>query len=57
MDRMIASGEAHSGMVAKLKACRTAIDAGVHDVAIVAGRGVIDLNNAKGTRLAAPCRV
>jgi acetylglutamate kinase len=57
MDRMIASGEAHSGMVAKLRACRKAIDAGVNDVAIVAGRGAIDLNNAPGTRLGAPCRV
>ena len=57
MDAMIASGEAHSGMVAKLRACRRAIAAGLSDVAIVAGRGAIDLNDAPGTRLVAPCRV
>ena len=31
---------AHSGMLAKLAACRRALDAGVRDIAIVAGRGV-----------------
>jgi acetylglutamate kinase len=57
VDAMIAKGEAHSGMVAKLRACREAIGAGVSEVAIVEGRGAIDLNNAPGTRLTAPCRV
>ena len=38
MDAMIASGAANAGMVAKLKACRTALDAGVGAVRIVDGR-------------------
>jgi acetylglutamate kinase len=37
MDAMIASGAANAGMVAKLNACRTAIDAGVGAVRIVDG--------------------
>ena len=57
VDGMIASGEAHSGMVAKLKACREAVAAGVADIAIVAGRGATDFNSVSGTRLVAPCRV
>ena len=57
VDAMIESGEAHSGMVAKLRACREALAHGVTDVAIVAGRGVVDFNIATGTRLVAPCRV
>lgn len=48
---MIASGEAHSGMVAKLNACRAAIAAGVAEVAIVSGRGVRDFEEAAGTRV------
>lgn len=51
VDAMIASGEAHSGMVAKLTACRNAIARGVTDVAIVSGRGVTDFNEAPGTRI------
>lgn len=51
VDAMIASGEAHSGMVAKLTACRNAIAGGVTDVAIVSGRGVTDFNEAPGTHL------
>lgn len=51
VERMIASGEAHSGMVAKLMACRGALGAGVTDVAIVAGRGVTDFGRAAGTRV------
>ena len=57
IDAMIASGEAHSGMVAKLAACRTALARGVAEVAIVAGRGVVDFEVAAGTRLVATCRV
>jgi len=53
VDEMIASGEAHSGMVAKLVACRSAIERGVTDVAIVSGRGVCDFNDARGTHVAA----
>jgi len=55
IDAMIASGTAHSGMVAKLSACRSAIAAGVDDIAIVAGRGATDLNSAPGTRVLAAC--
>ena len=51
MDRMIASGTAHSGMVAKLAACRRALDGGVGEIAIVCGRGVQDFTAAPGTRL------
>lgn len=38
MDAMIASGAANAGMVAKLNACRTALDAGVEVVKIVNGK-------------------
>ena len=46
-----ASGTAHSGMVAKLTACRHARRGGVDEVAIVAGRGVEDFDRAVGTRV------
>lgn len=49
IDRMIASGDAHSGMVAKLTACRAALAGGVREVAIVAGRAVDDYGTASGT--------
>jgi acetylglutamate kinase len=49
--RLTASGTAHSGMVAKLTACRQALTRGVQEVAIVAGRGVDDFDNATGTRV------
>jgi acetylglutamate kinase len=51
VDDMTASGEAHSGMIAKLVACRTAIDQGVHDVRIVSGSDLTDLDAAPGTRV------
>lgn len=51
VDAMIASGEAHSGMVAKLAACRAAIGRGVEDVAILCGRGITDFEQASGTRV------
>jgi acetylglutamate kinase len=51
IDRMIASGDAHSGMVAKLTACRAALAAGVGEVAIVSGRGVEDYATASGTSI------
>ena len=51
VDAMIATGTAHSGMVAKLIACRGAIAAGVPEVAIVSGRGVSDFDSAAGTRV------
>jgi acetylglutamate kinase len=48
---LISSGAAHSGMVAKLTACRQAMAAGVADIAIVSGRNVQDFGAAAGTRL------
>jgi acetylglutamate kinase len=51
MDAMTASGTAHSGMIAKLAACRRALDGGVSDIAIVSGRGVKDFAAAAGTRI------
>jgi acetylglutamate kinase len=53
IDAMTASGVAHSGMIAKLVACRRAFASGVDDVSIVAGRGVVDFAAAPGTRIAA----
>jgi len=53
VDSMIASGVAHSGMVAKLAACRTAISGGVSNVAIVNGRATTDFNAVKGTSVVA----
>jgi len=51
IDAMTSSGEAHSGMIAKLAACRHALEGGVGDIAIVGGRGVTDFTNAPGTRI------
>jgi acetylglutamate kinase len=51
IDRMIASGDAHSGMVAKLTACRAALTGGVREVAIVSGRDVQDYATASGTMI------
>jgi len=51
IDAMMASGVAHSGMVAKLGACRLAFTSGVTDISIVAGRGVSDYTAAAGTRI------
>ena len=55
LDAMIASGEAHSGMVAKLVACRHALTRGVTEVAIVNGRGANDFAHAPGPRVASTC--
>jgi acetylglutamate kinase len=49
IDEMIESGGAHSGMVAKLAACRRALDGGVRDVSIVSGRGAQDFTVSAGT--------
>ena len=49
--RLTASGTAHSGMVAKLSACRRALAGGVSEVSIVAGRGVEDFDAAVGTQV------
>lgn len=51
VEAMIASGAAHSGMVAKLAACRQAIERGVAHVAIVDGHGEGGYAAAPGTRL------
>lgn len=51
MDTMIATGAAHSGMIAKLAACRVAMAAGVARVTIVTGRDGQDYAGAAGTRL------
>jgi acetylglutamate kinase len=51
IDAMTSSGVAHSGMVAKLAACRRAVASGVADVSIVSGRGVSDFTVAPGTRI------
>jgi acetylglutamate kinase len=53
VDAMTASGVAHSGMIAKLAACRRAFASGVKDVSIVSGRGVADYASATGTRIVA----
>jgi len=47
--RLTSSGTAHSGMVAKLTACRHALAGGVRSVSIVNGRGVEDFDAAVGT--------
>ena len=51
IDGMTASGAAHSGMVAKLAACRLALEGGVNDISIVSGRAVTDFTAATGTRI------
>jgi acetylglutamate kinase len=57
IDAMTASGAAHSGMIAKLAACRRALEGGVGDVTIVSGRGVDDYTAAQGTRVVQSSRV
>jgi acetylglutamate kinase len=54
IERMTASGEVHSGMIAKLAACRRALDGGVHEVTIVSGRNAAHFDAAPGTRIALP---
>lgn len=51
IDAMTASGAAHSGMIAKLAACRRALAAGVAEVSIVSGRAADDFALAPGTRV------
>ena len=55
VDAMIRRGDVHSGMVAKLAACRAALAAGVGAVSIVCGRTTIDPTAAAGTRVLALC--
>ncbi len=56
IDAMTVSGAAHSGMVAKLAACRHAALAGVTRVAIVSGRASHDLLTADGTQIVSRAR-
>lgn len=56
IDAMTAAGTAHSGMLAKLAACRHALDAGVEHVSIVSGRSGVDVFDAPGTRIVAQPR-
>lgn len=51
VDALIDDGTASAGMVAKLRACRAALDAGVTEVAIVHGRDPNGLLEAAGTRI------
>ncbi|MGH9309586.1 MAG: acetylglutamate kinase [Vicinamibacterales bacterium] len=51
VNALTASGTAHSGMIAKLGACRQALARGVRDVTIVAGRDVEDFDLAVGTKV------
>jgi acetylglutamate kinase len=51
IDALIGDGTASAGMVAKLRACRAALDAGVREVAIVHGRDPKGLIEAAGTRI------
>jgi acetylglutamate kinase len=53
VDTMIGAGEAHSGMIAKLTACSTALIRGVAHVSIVSGRDVTNFDTAAGTRITA----
>ena len=57
VDAMTAAGTAHSGMVAKLAACRLAAGRGVGNVTIVDGRGAGDYETARGTRVMAASSV
>ena len=51
IEAMAASGAAHSGMLAKLDACRFALQSGVAAVSIVSGRSADDYAHAPGTRI------
>jgi acetylglutamate kinase len=53
IDAMTAAGTAHSGMIAKLAACRHAASQGVAEVSIVTGRDTADFETAPGTTIKA----
>lgn len=57
IDRMTKTGVAHSGMIAKLVACRGAFAGGVGRVSIVSGRGSADYTSAPGTTLVAATEI
>ena len=50
---LVADGTASAGMVAKLSACRAALDGGVDEVSIVDGRSMAALLRRDGTRIVA----
>jgi acetylglutamate kinase len=50
---LVSAGTATAGMVAKLAACRAAVEGGVEDVRIIGTRGVERLLDAPGTRITA----
>jgi acetylglutamate kinase len=56
IDRMIADGTASAGMIAKLRACREALAAGVGSIAIVSGRDAKGFVAAAGTRIGQSAR-
>jgi acetylglutamate kinase len=51
VDGMVRDGHAHSGMVAKLAACASALAHGVEEVVIADGRGPVDWSRPAGTRI------
>lgn len=56
IEALIAGGTATAGMIAKLSACRTALEAGVASIRIIDGRRLTaagDIEQAPGTRLVA----
>lgn len=53
IERMTATGTAHSGMIAKLNACRYAATRGVREVSIVPGGRGVEFAEAAGTRVTA----
>jgi len=53
IDRLVATGAANAGMVAKLGACRRAVAGGIADVRIVDGRAPGPIEDAPGTRIVA----
>lgn len=56
LDAMIQDGRASAGMVAKLRACRDATDAGVN-VSILDARGITSFAAARGTQIASAVRL
>jgi acetylglutamate kinase len=54
IDGLVMGGQAHSGMVAKLAACRVAWLAGVNDVRIVDARDALSFDGAGATVLTGP---
>jgi acetylglutamate kinase len=51
IDAIVAAGVAHSGMVAKLNACRYAAASGIPEISIVGGRDGTDFTTATGTQI------